>query len=690
MDEKLKRFLSNTELFASVGGPALDELASAATTQRYSSGSVVFEQGTEASALFFVRSGGIEVRRRDSLTGVDFLLAAYGPGKSVGEEGVFSDAPHPITASAVGETQLVRVGRDVIRAVATREASVAAAAAGILARRTIRFVAEKGVRFISLHRLEVDPEVVAMLPARLSTEHSAVPIAKKGSSLTVAMVNPHDPMANDAIRRAVPGLNIEPVGVTEAEFERFVKLHRGAIVEGREVETSVLPPLPKRQYGLRYIHEGQDNIAEQERRSDVIGEQVIQLLDTILGDALFLDASDIHVEPDQTEITIRYRIDGKLMRRGEPIPMRFHSAIINRVKALASMDITERRKPQDGRLGLSLGSREVSLRISTVPTRFGENMVMRVLDRSSSLMSLDRIVLVPSTRDLIRKLIFEHHGIVFVTGPTGSGKTTTMYSAILERQDEGLKIVTVEDPIEYTIPGITQVQYNESIGLTYAEAVRSFLRQDTDVMLIGETRDARTAQNAIQAALSGHLVLSSIHTNSALGTVYRLQEMGIEPFLIANAVVGVVAQRLVRTICTECREPYDHNPVLVERLFGGSAPSQLYHGAGCTRCNGTGFRGRTAVMEALDVNEELRTGIATRAPMSELRRIAMDSGMVPFRNYAKHLLVRGLTTPQEILQSLAVDDEGWAQGGKMKHCLGCGSANSAENAFCEECGTPLS
>ena len=259
--------------------------------------------------------------------------------------------------------------------------------------------------------------------------------------------------------------------------------------------------LPQRAHNIRFMQEGAENISEAERQGNISGEQTIAHLNQIIGDALTLDASDIHVEPGESEIHVRYRIDGKLYRRAEAIPMRFHNAIINRVKALATMNITERRKPQDGRLGVSINNREVSLRLSTVPTRFGENLVVRVLDKSTALMSLDRIISVPGVREMVRSLVFQPHGIVLITGPTGSGKTTTMYSAIMERNEDGVNITTIEDPIEYTIPGITQVAFNDSIGLDYAAAVKSFLRQDTDIMLIGETRDA-LAHNAMQAALS--------------------------------------------------------------------------------------------------------------------------------------------------------------------------------------------
>jgi type IV pilus assembly protein PilB len=456
-----------------------------------------------------------------------------------------------------------------------------------------------------------------------------------------------------------------------------------------KADPNLLPRMPARTYNLRFLQEGNENISEDERKASVAGEQVVNLLNQLIGDALSLDASDIHIEPHETELSVRYRIDGRLLKRAEVLPMRFANAISSRLKALASMNITERRKPQDGRLGTAFNNREVSLRISTIPTRFGEKIVMRVLDKSQSLVSLDRIIGLQEVKELVRSLVFQPHGIVLITGPTGSGKTTTMYSAILERKEEGINIVTVEDPIEYTIPGITQVQYNDAVDLGYAEAIKAFLRQDTDIMLIGETRDARTASYAMQAALSGHLVVTSLHTNSALSTIYRLREMGIEPFLIGNALAGVIAQRLLRTICSDCREPHTYHPSLLSRIFEpGSEIPTLYHGPGCARCNRTGYRGRAAVFEVIRMSEDLRSGIAAGSPMKELRTLALDAGMVTFKDYCRKLLVRGLTTPSEIMRVLYSEDDNGPKK-EAKACSSCGFSNALGNRYCEECGTQL-
>lgn len=692
MDDSLVQFLATTELFGHLPEDALRQFAGAATVHHYNPGVTVFEQGSLATHLFVVHSGSVELRRVDNLTGREFMYAIYGPGKSFGEAGVLLDDPYPITAIVAEEAHLVAFGRDVLRQALAHYTSVGIAAARIMARRTNRLLADKGVRFVALSKVPFDPAALQEIPSRLITEHRVVPLARRGRTLTVAMVNPHDLVASDEVRRAARDSYVEVVGVAEPDFDAFLNKHVLPALQGHQgAEAGIVMGLPNRQHAITFIQEGGDQSSEDERRANVSGEQVIKTLNQILGDALVMDTSDVHIEPGLDEIVVRYRIDGQLLRRPETLPMRLHSPLVTRLKAIASMNITERRKPQDGRLSMQFNQREVSLRISTIPTRFGEKVVMRILDRNNALMSLDRIVTVASVRDHVRRLVNAPHGIVLVTGPTGSGKTTTMYSAIMERRDEGVNIVTVEDPIEYTIPGITQVQFNEGTGLDYAAAIRAFLRQDTDIMLIGETRDARTAQNAMQAALSGHLVVTSFHTNSALGTIYRLREMGVEMFLIANALFGVIAQRLVRTICNDCREPAEYPELVLRRIYGDNVePPPTYVGRGCARCNSTGFRGRTAVLEVLPISEDLRIAIANGAPLQELRRIAYAGGFVSFRDYAKALLSRGLTTPNEIMRVLYMDDDGSGiTTAANVRCPACGTVNDVTSRFCEECGEPL-
>lgn len=690
MDDQIQRFVGGVELFVGSSDELIARLAGLTQILRFNPGAVIFEQGGPATHLYLIYSGLVELRRGDPLSGRDFVLAMYSPGKSFGEEGVLLEEGWSATAVAAEETTLIAVPREVFRQAMVHAPTIGIAAARIMARRANRLLAEKGVRFIQLSRINLDPELLRILPQRLMIEGRCLPIARRGTTVSIAMVNPHDVVVVDEVQRYLKSGYVEVFGVTQADFDTFANRHIVSQVQAEGAEPNVLAKLPQRQHQLRFIQDGEAAAADAQAKGDVAGEQVIALLNQLLGDAFTLDVSDVHIEPHIDGTIVRYRIDGRLLRRPELIQPRFHNPLVTRIKALASMNISERRRPQDGRLSIQMGQREVALRISTVPTRFGEKCVLRVLDRSAALMSLDRIVTVPTVRQQVRQLCHQPHGIVMVTGPTGSGKTTTMYSAILERKNDGLNIVTIEDPIEYTIAGITQVQHNDAIDLGYADAIKAFMRQDPDIMLIGETRDGRTARNAMQAALSGHLVVTSFHTNSALSTIYRLQEMGVEPFLIGNALAGIIAQRLVRTLCSDCREPSRPEPAIMQRVYGQAAPAewpQVFRGVGCARCNQTGFRGRTAVLEVLPITPELRTAIAMGAPMKELRRVAIEGGMTTFRDYAKSILTRGLTTPAEVARILFTDDEHSVTEGNR--CHACGTINPQGNRFCEECGAPM-
>jgi type IV pilus assembly protein PilB len=700
MSDAVLALLQSSELFGQAPAEWLARLIHASSSRALKTGTVLVEQGAQASHMFLVERGSVELRRRDPMIGRDHLYARYGAGKTVGEESVLCEEPWSTAAIAWEETVVWAMPAEAVRAIIQASPGVGGSAARILARRVNRLLAEKGVRYIPLGRLQPDVELARQLPARLLQDHRVLPIARRGATVTLAMVNPQDLLAIDEVQRLMPDVYLEIVSVSQAALDAWLRAHIGARAPGgvESVHTlagrpqqAVLQQLPQRVQSIQFVQDTPEQSPDDPATNMSSGEQVISALNRILGDALSLDVSDIHIEPGPEHTQVRYRIDGQLVKRPDHIPSRLHAAIVSRLKALSNMDITERRKPQDGRLGLMHQGREISLRISTVRTRFGENVVMRILDRSNAVLGLERIVLVPHVRELIQKLFYLPHGIVFVTGPTGSGKTTTMYSAILERRNEGQNIVTIEDPIEYTIPGITQVAYNEKIDLGYAEAIKAFLRQDTDIMLIGETRDARTAANSMQAALSGHLVVTSIHTSSALGTIYRLQEMGIEPFLIANAVGGVVAQRLVRTVCSDCREPYTEDPAVLARLYRpGEEVPPLFRGAGCSRCNGTGFRGRTALVEVLPVSEELRTGIALGRPMNELRAMALKAGMVTFHDYARMVLARGLSTPSEVMRVLYSDsDEMLFAAASHVRCNACGAQNPADHRFCQECGATL-
>ncbi len=398
---------------------------------------------------------------------------------------------------------------------------------------------------------------------------------------------------------------------------------------------------------------------------DAEASPVVALVDRILLQAMSVGASDIHVEPQQKGLRLRYRQDGVLQQYVEPLPSRLIPAVTSRFKILADLDIAERRQAQDGRIRRRYRERVVDFRVNTLPSRFGEKVCLRLLDSSATQLGLDKLISNPTTLELVRDLGAKPFGMILVTGPTGSGKSTTLYSLLAERNDPGINISTVEDPIEYTLPGITQCQVNREKGFDFATALRAFMRQDPDVLLVGETRDLETAKTAIEAALTGHLVLSTLHANDAPSTIARLDEMGVEPFMVSAALIGIVSQRLMRRVCTTCREAYRPDERELGR-FGlmASAESDVsfykahrHSGTGkpCPKCNGSGYKGRVGVYEVLRMNEELATAVSSGASTDVIRQLALEGGMVTLLGYSLDLVRQGHTTLEEVGRMILTD-----------------------------------
>ncbi len=379
---------------------------------------------------------------------------------------------------------------------------------------------------------------------------------------------------------------------------------------------------------------------------------LIRLLNLILGEAIQQGASDIHFEPCENDLKVRYRIDGVLQKRLSP-PREYQSQLITRLKVLAKLDIAEHRLPQDGRIKLTMGGRDIDFRVSTVPVVHGERIVLRILDKGNVVLGLDQLGMLPSVLDPFRELISSSEGIVLVTGPTGSGKTTSLYSALSEIYDEERNIMTIEDPVEYKIPAIAQIAVHPKIGLNFATGLRHILRQDPDIVMIGEIRDAETAEIAIQASLTGHLVFSTLHTNDAPSAIARLADMGVEPYLLSSTIIGVLAQRLVRRICPQCRERYIPTEEELQEIdlprhkLNGSL---LYRGKGCSHCFDSGYKGRQGIYEFMPINAIIQTQIAKNVQASDLRNIARDQGMISLRQHGAHLVRTGITTIAEVLR----------------------------------------
>ena len=434
---------------------------------------------------------------------------------------------------------------------------------------------------------------------------------------------------------------------------------------------------------------------------DAEASPVVALVDRILLQAMSINASDIHVEPQQKGLRLRYRQDGVLQQYVEPLPSRLIPAVTSRFKILADLDIAERRQAQDGRIRRRYRDRVVDFRVNTLPSRFGEKVCLRLLDSNATQLGLDKLISNPITLDLVRELGAKPFGMILVTGPTGSGKSTTLYSLLAERNDPGINISTVEDPIEYTLPGITQCQVNREKGFDFATALRAFMRQDPDVLLVGETRDLETAKTAIEAALTGHLVLSTLHANDAPSTIARLDEMGVEPFMVSAALIGIVSQRLLRRVCTTCREPYRPDERELGRfgLMASTESEVTFYRAHrndgsrpvCKTCNGSGYKGRVGVYEVLRMNEELATAVSSGATTDVIRQLALESGMATLLGYSLDLVRQGQTTLEEvgrmILTDSGLESERRARALSTMTCRGCGAGLQESWLECPYCLT---
>ncbi len=480
---------------------------------------------------------------------------------------------------------------------------------------------------------DVMPEIEGLLPDFLHA-NSLYPLRLDGNELHMAMAVPQDAFVTKALRLAT-GCTIRPHLALESDIEK-------ALAEPEEEAADDMDD------GFGDGADGGDFV---EHLKDLASEApVIRLVNTIIGRVIDLRASDIHLEPFDDGLHVRYRVDG-VIHPGELVPPRLSAAVNSRVKLLAHLDIAERRLPQDGRIKTRVKGRELDLRVSTVPTVHGESVVMRVLDRASVRLELEKMGFEKDTLARFNGLLARPHGILLVTGPTGSGKTTTLYAALAKIDASAQKIITVEDPVEYQLEGINQIQVHSQINLTFANALRSILRQDPDIIMIGEMRDGETAQIAVQSALTGHLVLSTLHTNTAAGAVIRMQDMGVEPYLITSAVNGVLAQRLVRTLCGQCKEAYDPSPEVRQTtgLARFCAPDRLiYRAVGCDQCRQSGYRGRTGIHELLVLDEPMRRAIIDGQDAGTLNAIAAQSGMLSLHEDGLRKVAAGHTTLDEL------------------------------------------
>ena len=502
----------------------------------------------------------------------------------------------------------------------------------------------------------IDPEVIRLVPERIARVCMAIPLSIRDNTLTVAMVNPFDIIAIDDIR-TITNYKINTAIISKSGLETLLNRFYGTGGQDSSLE-DVLKDVSETHLELKREHDEEREVNLERLREQVEEAPIVKLVDYIISNAINERASDIHIEPQEARLSIRYRIDGVLHDIITPAKA-LQMAIGSRIKIMSNMDIAERRLPQDGRFTIKQGFREVDLRVSTLPTVFGEKVVMRLLEKGTLSLDMDSLGFSDNQLKLFRSYIQNPHGMVLLTGPTGSGKTTTLYSALTEIKSSQTNIVTVEDPVEYQIKGIYQVQANPKIGLTFANGLRYILRQDPDIIMVGEIRDLETAEMAIRSALTGHLVFSTLHTNDAVGTIVRLINMGVEPYLVCSSLSLAVAQRLVRKVCPHCKEPYTPTKELLRSLGMDGKPQKglsFNRGKGCRRCKDTGYYGRTAICEMLEVKAPVRNAIINGADIEGIRHLAHELGMTTLRESGLQKVRDGITTPEEVLKATIEED----------------------------------
>ena len=672
---QLVGFLKNVKLFAELSTDSLLKLGSCLKTSEFPPAEVIVREGAPGVSMYIIKSGLVEVRKKDPTTGFDFLVAQLSEGAAVGEMSLLTGKPRSATVTTVQPTVVFTLTRANFRNLLTQHPEISLGLARILAERLEDATKQVGIEYVNLFKGKFDPRIVGLLPQSLCLLHKLVPIAYVNNAVTLAMVNPSNLVAFDDVRRYIKGVVIEPQVCTEDDFKRFMDTVYPDLMGVKEADRKKEEDRarnekkrPFREFQMQSLEDLQNEILsglevqqEEEEKPDATDlatatedAPIVRLANNILALAIKKGASDIHIEPHEDGVVLRLRIDGVLYLENK-LSKKIQLPLASRFKILSRLDIAERRMPQDGRISIRIENRSIDFRVSTVPAKFGEKIVMRILDKSTNLMPLDQIILHAPTVEKLRWMINQPYGIIYVTGPTGSGKTTTLYSSLNEINSPDINISTAEDPIEYDLPGLCQVQTHADIGLDFARILRAFLRQDPDVILVGETRDQETAKIAVEAALTGHLVFTTLHTNDAPDSFTRLEEMGIEPFLVANSTIGILAQRLARRLCQNCKVPMEVDETTLS-YFGyrkDNAPP-FYKGEGCDGCNDTGKKGRIGIYELLTMNGDLKRAVANGAKTDEIRDIARAGGMRTLKEYAMLLMADGLTSVDEVLSNLVI------------------------------------
>jgi len=518
------------------------------------------------------------------------------------------------------------------------------------------------IRFVEISKIEISPEIIKIVPEAIARRYTLIPIEKNDNIISVAMVDPLNIVVLDELK-LMTGYNIEPVFALEDDILSAIDKYYGTTSSQQALDEIIKKNTSNEDASDISVVEKKDDEGIVSLENQAESGPIIKMVNIIISSAIRSRASDIHIEPSYKDTKVRFRIDGVLHIQ-QTIPKKFHNAIVSRIKIMSNLDISERRIPQDGRIKIKLSEKEIDLRVSILPTIFGEKIVMRILDSSGLKLKLEELGFEPENLAIFSKCIKAPHGINLITGPTGSGKSTTLYSALSTLNSPDVNISTIEDPVEYNLDGINQVNVNPDVGLTFASGLRAFLRQDPDIIMVGEIRDFETMSIAINAAMTGHLVFSTLHTNDAAGAITRIGMMGIEPFLTSSTLLMVVAQRLVRTICNYCKEAYEVDPNLIIKLGASQTLIEpnikngklvIYKGRGCDKCFGTGYKGRIGIHEILEVTDPIRELIVDKAPSTKIKEVARKHGMITLRESALRKLMNGITTVEEVIRVTGSD-----------------------------------
>jgi type IV pilus assembly protein PilB len=672
-------FLSATTLFRQCERAVIDKIAPHITANEFAAGEIIIRAGSPDQGLGIVFAGRVAVRQINAATGAAHALEEVRVGDCFGEVGAVMATVQANEIVAEDSSTILLVGKEIVAQLASKIAPFSQALAKRLASKIVMasvsalrggspasapaaslpvaspVASSDGIKFVRISSYAVNDKVVAMLAQKTIQQGRVLPLELRGKTLVVGMVDPFNAAAQGEIRRTLSNVDVEVVAIGLDDFaEAFVRFRLDASLASRGKGADIVSP-----DSIVY------DVADQERDAakaiGVIGDEVVQMTSRIVAAAIDRNASDIHVEADSTGVRVRFRVQGQLVDWDQFVAPSYAKSMVARFKVLAGLDITERRLPQDGRIGLRIGRREIDLRVSTMPASRGEKVVLRLFEAATLMRPLEGVFMEPRSLAALRATINKPYGAMIIAGPTGSGKSSTLYAALGERKRTrpDSNIVTVEDPIEYRLTGITQVQVNHSVDLGFAKVLHAMLRQDPDVIMVGEVRDDDTAQLALEAAMTGHLLFTSLHANNAVGVIQRLQNLSCSRALIAQSVGLIVVQRLARRLCSKCVATEIPPPILLESLHirglaDRAAPVAMPKAVGCPECNQTGYLGRIAVLEVLQMNDQVRAQIMADQPLADIEQVSTESGaLIPFRRYASYLMSRNLLTPTEALLTVA-------------------------------------